>query len=99
MASRYALIGVWVVLAGIFAIIEPGTLFTTGTFDTIFGPQLALVSWHGGSGGVRRGEFDLSISAILGWRRPWCRCWSPWTDGVPWQLHWRQSPRALPSER
>jgi ribose transport system permease protein len=66
-AGRYALVGVWVLVAGFFAVVEPGTLLTTGTFQTIFGSQQALV-FLGMAAVVTFavGEFDLSISAILG---------------------------------
>lgn len=66
-AGRYALVGVWVLVAGLFAILEPGTLLTSGTFQTIFGSQQALV-FLGMAAVVTFavGEFDLSISAIMG---------------------------------
>ena len=66
-AGRYALVGVWAMLFGVFAILEPGSLLTAGTFQTIFGSQLALV-FLGMAAVVTFavGEFDLSISAILG---------------------------------
>jgi ribose transport system permease protein len=65
--SRYALVGVWLAVAAFYAIIEPSTLLTTGTFQTIFGSQQALV-FLGMAAVVTFavGEFDLSISAILG---------------------------------
>lgn len=67
LMGRYALVGVWVVVAGFFAVAEPGTLLTSGTFQTIFGSQQALV-FLGMAAVVTFavGEFDLSISAILG---------------------------------
>jgi ribose transport system permease protein len=66
-AGRHALVGVWVLVAGFFAVVEPGTLLTSGTFQTIFGSQQALV-FLGMAAVVTFavGEFDLSISAILG---------------------------------
>ena len=67
LASRYALVGVWVLLAGFFAIVEPGTMLTSGTFQTIFGSQQALVFLAlAAVVTFSVGEFDLSISAILG---------------------------------
>jgi ribose transport system permease protein len=67
LLSRYALVGVWLLVTGFFAIVEPGTLLTTGTFQTIFGSQQALV-FLGMAAVVTFavGEFDLSISAMLG---------------------------------
>jgi ribose transport system permease protein len=66
-AGRYALVGVWVLVAGFFAVVEPGTFLTSGTFQTIFGSQQALV-FLGMAAVVTFavGEFDLSISAIMG---------------------------------
>ncbi len=65
--SRYALIGVWLLVAAFYAILEPSTLLTSGTFQTIFGSQQALV-FLGMAAVVTFavGEFDLSISAMLG---------------------------------
>lgn len=66
-AGRYALVGVWVAVTAFFAIVEPGTLLTSGTFQTIFGSQQALV-FLGMAAVVTFavGEFDLSISAMMG---------------------------------
>jgi len=65
--SRYALVGVWLLVAAVYAVLEPGVLLTSGTFQTIFGSQVALV-FLGMAAVVTFavGEFDLSISAILG---------------------------------
>src|SRR5579871_2799375 len=66
-AARYALVGVWLVLAAVFAILEPSIFLTSGTFQTIFGSQQALVFLAMASVVVFAvGEFDLSISAMLG---------------------------------
>ncbi len=65
--GRYALVGVWLLVAAVYAAIEPDVLLTSGTFQTIFGSQTALVFL--GMAAVITfsvGEFDLSISAILG---------------------------------
>ena len=67
LLSRYALVGVWLIVAIVYAFMEPGVLLTSGTFQTIFGSQTALVFL--GMAAVTTfavGEFDLSISAILG---------------------------------
>lgn len=42
-ASRFAVIGVWVLLAVLFAVLRPDTFMTSGSFKTIFGSQQALV--------------------------------------------------------
>jgi len=65
--NRYALVGVWLLVVVVYAVIEPSSLLTKGTFQTIFGSQQALVFL--GMAAVitfQVGEFDLSISAILG---------------------------------
>lgn len=66
-ASRYALVGVWLVLFLFYVSVESSTLLTSGTFQTIFGSQQALV-FLGMAAVVTFavGEFDLSISAMLG---------------------------------
>lgn len=65
--SRYALVGVWLLVAAVYAIAEPSVLLTSGTFQTIFGSQQALV-FLGMAAVVTFavGEFDLSIASILG---------------------------------
>lgn len=67
LVSRYALVGVWALVVVVYAALEPKVLFTSGTFQTIFGSQVALV-FLGMAAVVTFvvGEFDLSISAILG---------------------------------
>lgn len=42
-SARYAVIGVWLLLAVLFAITVPETFLTSGAFRTIFGSQEALV--------------------------------------------------------
>jgi ribose transport system permease protein len=66
-ASRYALVGVWIVVAIVYAILEPDTLLTAGTFQTIFGSQQALVFLAMAAViTFAVGEFDLSIASIFG---------------------------------
>jgi ribose transport system permease protein len=66
-AASYALIGVWLVFAAIYAIVEPRTFLTNGTFQTIFGSQQVLVFLAMAAVIVFSvGEFDLSITATLG---------------------------------
>lgn len=38
-SSRYAVVGVWIALAGLYAALIPQTFLTQGTFRTIFGSQ------------------------------------------------------------
>jgi ribose transport system permease protein len=42
-ASRFAVIGVWIALAVLFAALRPDTFMTSGSFKVIFGSQAALV--------------------------------------------------------
>lgn len=67
LVSRYALVGVWLAVAGFYVAIEPDLMLTSGTFQTIFGSQVALV-FLGMAAVVTFavGEFDLSIASIFG---------------------------------
>ncbi|WP_329309931.1 ABC transporter permease [Streptomyces sp. NBC_01262] len=67
-ASRYAVIGVWVAMIGVYAVAEPGLFLTKGTFQTIFGSQQALVFLTMALlCTVSVGEFvDLSVPAVFG---------------------------------
>lgn len=65
--QRFAVVGIWVLMIAIFAVVDPSSFLTKGTFQTIFGSQepivfltLALVCTF------VIGELDLSVSAILG---------------------------------
>jgi ribose transport system permease protein len=42
-ATRYAVIGVWILLAILFGALKPDTFLTSGTFQVIFGGQQPLV--------------------------------------------------------
>ncbi len=42
-SSRFAVIGVWLLLGVLYAILVPQTFLTAGTFETIFGSQQALI--------------------------------------------------------
>jgi ribose transport system permease protein len=67
VAGRYALVGVWLVVAAFYAILEPDSFLTSGTFQTIFGSQQALVFLAIAAVIVFAvGEFDLSIASIFG---------------------------------
>jgi ribose transport system permease protein len=65
--SRTSLIGIWLVMIAVYAILEPGTFLQSGTFQTIFGSQvelvflaLALICTF------VVGEFDLSVASMMG---------------------------------
>lgn len=66
-ASRYALLGVWLLMAAIYAIVTPNLFLRTATMQTIFGSQsvvlfLALASLST----FVVGEFDLSFAGVMG---------------------------------
>ena len=67
IVSRTSLIGIWLLLALFYAIIQPELFLQSGTARTIFGSQFELVLL-----GLALtctfvvGEFDLSVAAVLG---------------------------------
>ena len=65
--SKYALIGVWAVMALYFYIAVPDTFGTSGAFSSIFGSQQVLV-FLAMSAMVTLvvGEFDLSVASMMG---------------------------------
>jgi ribose transport system permease protein len=66
-AGRYALVGVWLAVAAFYAIVQPDTMLTSGTFQTIFGSQQALVFLAMAAVVTFAvGEFDLSIASVFG---------------------------------
>jgi ribose transport system permease protein len=67
LAARGSLVGIWLAMAVVYAIIEPSTFLQTGTAQTIFGSQvelvflaLALICTF------VVGEFDLSVAGVMG---------------------------------
>ena len=66
-AAKYALIGVWAVMALYFYVQVPGTFGSAGTFSSIFGSQQVLV-FLAMSALITLvvGEFDLSVAAMMG---------------------------------
>jgi ribose transport system permease protein len=88
-ASRYALLVVWAIVVAIYGAIEPSVFFSQGTFDTIFGTQQALVFLGMAAVVVFAvGEFDLSISAVMGLAAtlvPWLATvyhWNPYVASL-----------------
>jgi ribose transport system permease protein len=67
-AARFAVVGVWLALIAVYGVLKPGTFLTTGTFQTIFGSQLALVFLTAALlCTICVGEFvDLSVASVLG---------------------------------
>ena len=66
--SRFAVLGVWVLLGLLYAILVPDTFLTAGTFQTIFGSQQALVFLTASLlCTIIVGEFvDLSVASNFG---------------------------------
>ena len=65
--SRWAILGVWLAMAGVFAVVEPSAFLQVGTFQTIFGSQVALVFISLGLlATLIAGEFDLSFASMQG---------------------------------
>jgi ribose transport system permease protein len=66
--ARFAVIGVWLALIAVYGILQPDRFLTTGTFQTIFGSQQALVFLTAALlCTICVGEFvDLSVASVLG---------------------------------
>ncbi|KAA9158716.1 ABC transporter permease [Amycolatopsis acidicola] len=66
--SRFSVIGVWALLVVIYGVTEPDTFLTSGTVQTIFGSQQALVFLTAALlCTICVGEFvDLSVPSVLG---------------------------------
>src|SRR5438105_3366799 len=64
-SARFAVIGVWLLLAVLFGALRPDTFLTEGTLRTIFGSQQALVFLTAGLlCTIIVGEFvDLSVAS------------------------------------
>jgi ribose transport system permease protein len=68
VGARFAVVGVWLALIVVYGLLSPDTFLTTGTFQTIFGSQLALVFLTAALlCTICVGEFvDLSVASVLG---------------------------------
>lgn len=65
--SRYALIGVWAVLAVVYATLMPTTFMTSSTLQAVFGSQSALLLLAlSALCTFVAGEFDLSFASVMG---------------------------------
>ena len=66
--ARFAVVGVWIAMIALYGVLEPDLFLTTGTFQTIFGSQLALVFLTAALlCTICIGEFvDLSVASVLG---------------------------------
>ncbi|MFG1928763.1 ABC transporter permease [Cryptosporangium sp. NPDC048952] len=66
--ARFAVVGVWILLAAGYAFAVPETFLTQGTFQTIFGSQQALVFLTAALlCTICVGEFvDLSVASVFG---------------------------------
>jgi ribose transport system permease protein len=66
-ASKYSLLGVWLLMAVFFSAIEPHTFFRLSTAHTVFSSQSALVFLSMALVVTFVvGEFDLSVASVLG---------------------------------
>ena len=67
VGAKYALLGVWVLLAAVFAIAKPSTFLSLSSAQAIFGSQAALVFLAiSALCTFVVGEFDLSFAAVMG---------------------------------
>ncbi len=67
ISSRYALLGVWLVMAVIYGTIMPDKFLTTSTVQAIFGSQSALLFLAVAAlCTFVVGEFDLSFASVMG---------------------------------
>ncbi len=69
ISSRFAVVGLWLLLAGVYALITPDGFLQYGTFRAIFGSQQGQALVFLGLGLVVVfvvGEFDLSSASNLG---------------------------------
>jgi ribose transport system permease protein len=65
--SRWAILGVWAAMAGVYAAVEPHQFLQVGTVQTIFGSQEALVFISLGLlATLIVNEFDLSFASMQG---------------------------------
>jgi ribose transport system permease protein len=67
IGSRYALIGVWLVMAAFYAVIMPDKFIGVSTVQVIFGSQSALLFLAiAALSTFVVGEFDLSFASVMG---------------------------------
>lgn len=67
MSSRYALLGVWLVMAVVYAVIMPDKFVGVSTVQAIFGSQSALLFLAVAAlCTFVVGEFDLSFASVMG---------------------------------
>lgn len=67
LSSRYALLGVWLLMAGIYAVIMPEKFIGASTVQAVFGSQSALLLLAlAALCTFVVGEFDLSFASVMG---------------------------------
>lgn len=67
LVSRYALIGVWIVMAAMYGVLMPGKFLQTSSIQAIFGSQSALLFLAlAALCTFVVGEFDLSFAGVMG---------------------------------
>lgn len=66
-AQRSTLVGIWLVMFALFAVLKPGLFLSEGTMQTIFGSQTAQVFVAlAALCAFVVGEFDLSVASVMG---------------------------------
>ena len=74
--SRYALIGVWLLMAVIYAFVTPHNFLRISTAQAVFGSQSPLLFLSiSALCTFVIGEFDLSFAGSWAWPPPSSRCW------------------------
>lgn len=67
LGSRYALLGVWILMAGLYAVMMPHKFIGVSTVQAIFGSQSALLFLAVSAlCTFVVGEFDLSFASVMG---------------------------------
>lgn len=67
LVERFSIVGVWIIMIGVYWIVSPHQFMRTGTFHTIFASQQALVFLALAlTCAFVVDEFDLSVASILG---------------------------------
>jgi ribose transport system permease protein len=67
LAPRLGLVGVWIVVIAIFALLRPDTFFTTQNLQTTLSTQaVPLMVALALTPGLAAGEYDLSVGGVMG---------------------------------
>lgn len=67
LAPRLGLVGVWIVVVAVFALLRPDTFFTTQNLQTTLSTQaVPLMVALALTPGLAAGEYDLSVGGVMG---------------------------------